>query len=100
MLSTTGRDMYLGPRKHLDGARDADSPATMLQEEVAAGMAVIPMDTHIRIQTNASRPEPAEADTSRPSEEIRTMLHRICVLEVMRVFQLNLLEVPLMGTQD
>ena len=100
MPSTTGKVMYLEPRKHLDGARDADSPATMLQEEVAAGMAVIPMDTHIRTQTNVLLPELAEADTSHPLEEIRTMLRRICALEVMRVFQLNLLEVPLMGTQD
>ena len=39
MLSTIGKAMYLGPRRHPDGARGAGSPATMLQEEAAAGMA-------------------------------------------------------------
>ena len=100
MLSTIGKAMYLGPRKHLDGARDADSPAITPPAAAGAGTVDIPMDTPIRIQTNASRPEPAEADTSRPLEEIRTMLRRICALEVMRAFQPNLLEVLLMDMRD
>ena len=63
-------------------------------------MAAIPMATRIRIQTNVLLPELAEVDTSHPSEGIRIMLRRICALEVMQVFQLSLLEVLLMGTQD